>query len=288
MFSNCAEKFFEYALGLFTESGHTAAIEPEFINHSAKQFIYLDCDKNFYLSHKQRDMLNLFNNISRLFTVKEIAFFSLNLLIDHSDRSQAAHNVHTLIQSVVNEKATICLSLHADEIIFSFAGYGSACLLSDWYSTEERILERLDIANMTIANNREYFYDLISIFARRYYFPNSTSTFYDLLPLNFFSDSENEVSREEIEKFLNDQKLSVVRDYGNDYVEYNVLHLEDDVDNEYELDLILKEAENVQINFSDEEDLLEQINSDEYDLSDIAPEIFADPELLLDYIENSL
>ena len=77
MFSSCAEKLFEYALSLFSESGHTDAIEPEFINHSAKQFIYLDCDKNIALSGEQRDILNLFDNISRLFTVKDIASLSI-------------------------------------------------------------------------------------------------------------------------------------------------------------------------------------------------------------------
>ena len=55
---------------------------------------------------------------------------------------------------------------------------------------------------------------------------------------------------------------------------------------EYEFDLILQEAENVQISFSDEEDLPEQTEADEYDLSEIDTTIFDDPELLLDYIEK--
>ena len=177
MFSSCAEKFFECALALFAESGHTDATEPEFTNHSAKQFIYLDCDKNISLSRKQRDSLLLFDNISRLFTIKGISFFSLNLLVSSSERSQAAHNSHMLIQSVVNDQATICMFRLADEIILSFAGYGLTCILSDWYSSEDKILEKLDIANMTIANNREYFFDFVSIFARQYYFSNNAPTF---------------------------------------------------------------------------------------------------------------
>ena len=177
MFSSCAEKFFEYALALFAESGHTDAAEPEFTNHSAKQFIYLDCAKTISLSRKQRDSLLLFDNISRLFTIKGISFFSLNLLVSSSERSQAAHNSHMLIQSVVNDQATICMFRLADEIILSFAGYGLTCILSDWYSSEDKILEKLDIANMTIANNREYFFDFVSIFARQYYFSNNAPTF---------------------------------------------------------------------------------------------------------------
>lgn len=232
MFSSCAEKFFEYALVLFTKSGHTDATEPEFTNHSAKQFIYLYCDKNFSLSQKQRDAFRLFDNISRLFTIKGIAFFSLNLLGVRSERNQAAHNSHMLIQSVVKNQATICMSRHVDEIILSFASYGSTCILSDWYSSEYKILEKLDIANMTIKDNREYFFDFVSIFARHYYFSNNSPTFYDSLPLNFFSDWKSDVTREEIEEFLIDQKFSVVKEYGTDYVEYSTLSPEDSVDNE--------------------------------------------------------
>ncbi len=286
MFSSCAEKFFEYALELFVKSGHTDATEPEFTNHSAKHFIYLDCDKNFSLSQKQRDILLLFDNISRLFTIKGTAFFSLNLLVSSSERSQAAHNSHMLIQSLVNDQATICMSRLADEIILSFAGYGSTCILSDWYSSEYKILERLDIANMTITDNREYFFDFVSIFARHYYFSNNSPTFYDSLPLNFFSDWKSDITREEIEEFLIDQKFSVVKEYGNDYVGYDTPSPEYSVDNEYEFDLVLQEAENVQISFSEEEDSPEQTDADEYDLSNIPPEIFDDPELLLNYIEK--
>lgn len=285
MFSSCAEKFFEYALELFVKSGHTDATEPEFTNHSTKQFIYLDCDKNFSLSQKQRDVFRLFDNISRLFTIKGIAFFSLNLLVSSSERSQAAHNSHTLIQSVVNDQATICMSRHDNEIILSFAGYGSTCILSDWYSSEYKILERLDIANMTITDNREYFFDFVSIFARHYYFSNKP-TFYDSLPLNFFSDWKSDVTREEIEEFLREQRFSVVKEYANDYVGYDTPSPEEYIDNEYEFDLVLQEAENVQISFSEEEDSLDQTEADEYDLSDISPEVFDDPELLLNYIEN--
>lgn len=285
MFSSCAEKFFEYALALFAESGHTDATEPEFTNHSAKQFIYLDCDKNISFSRKQRDILLLFDNISRLFTIKGIAFFSLNLLVSSSERSQAVHNSHVLIQSVVNDQATICMSRHDDEIIFSFAGYGLTCILSDWYSNEYKILERLDIANMTITDNREYFFDFVSIFARHYYF-STKPTFYDSLPLNFFSDWKSDITREEIEEFLIEQRFSVVKEYANDYVGYDTPSPEEYIDNEYEFDLVLQEAENVQISFSEEEDYLDQTEADEYDLSDISPEVFDDPELLLNYIEN--
>ena len=287
MFLSCAENFFEYALKLFAKSGHTAATTPEFMNHSAKQFIYLDCDKNFSLSREQRDILQLFDNISRLFSVNGIVFFSLNLLTPRSGRSQAAHDIHMLIQAAVKDRATICLARHADEVIFSFAGYGANCLLSDWYSSDDEILQRLDIANMTIANGREYFCDFVSIFARHYYFFNNTPTFYDLVPINFFADLKSDITRKEEEEILIEQRFSFVKDYGNDYVEYSATPPEDSVDNECEFDLILHEAENVEISFSDVEDLPEQTKLDEYNPSEIDANIFDDPELLLSYIEKT-
>ncbi len=286
MFSICAEKFFEYAMELFHLAGHADISEPEFTNHSAKQFLYQDCDKNFFLSNEKRGLLRLFDNISRLFTVKGIAFFSLNLLTSLNDRSQAAHDIHTLIQSAVDVQATICLSRHADKIIFSFAGYNSACILSDWYSSEDKILEMLDIANMTIADGREYFFDFINIFARRYYFSGKAPTFCDSFPLNFFSDLKSDITREEVEEILNEQRFSFIKEYGNDYVEYDELTAKDTVDNEQEFDLILQDAEDIQISLFSEEDLREQTKSDEDDLSKLDADIFADPELLLEYIEK--
>lgn len=286
MFSSCAEKFFEYALELLRKSGHTDAAEPEFTNHSAKQFIYLDCAKNISLSQKQRNLLLLFDNVSRLFTVKNIAVFSINLLTSKSERSLSAYNIHSLIQSVVDDQATICLFKHDDEIIFSFAGYGLNCILSNWYFNEDEIFEKLDIANMTIKDNREYFFDFVCIFARAYYFPSNAPTFYELLPIDSFSHLKDGITHEEIEEFLIEQKFSIVKEYGNDYVEYNTLSPENSVDNEYEFDLLLKEAENLQISFSEDENLSEQTTPVEDDLSEIPPEIFDNPELLLNYIEK--
>ena len=47
MFLSDAQKFFEYALELFSRTGHTDADTPEFANHSARQFVYRDNEKIF-------------------------------------------------------------------------------------------------------------------------------------------------------------------------------------------------------------------------------------------------
>lgn len=288
MFAFREEKFFDFALELFVKAGHTDSVEPEFKNHSAKQFIYFDCDKNFSLSQKQRCAINFFDNISRLFTVQEVAIFSLNLTAPKSERSQAAHDVNLLIQSCVKEKATICLSQHDEEIIFSFAGYDWSCFLSDWYTIEDEILERMDISNMTVTNGREYFCDFINAFARQYYFSDSAPTFYDLVPMNFFANLIFASTRDELEEILIDKKFSAVKDYGDDYVEYNKILPKDFVDNEYELDLILQEAENVQLTLDFDKENLSETESNSDNLSEIDFTIFNDPELLLKYMENNI
>lgn len=287
MFYISAEKFFDFALKLFAKAGHIDAVEPEFKNHSAKQFVYFDCDKNFFLSEKQRKSINFFDNISRLFTFQEIAIFSLSLTAPKNERSQAAHDVNLLIQFCVNEKATICLSQHGEEIIFSFAGYDWSCFLSDWYSSEEEILKRLDISNMAVTDGREYFCDFIDAFARKYYFSGSVPTFYDLVPINFFTDFKLSNTHIELEEILIDKKFSFVKDYGDDYVEYDKFLPKDVEDNELELDLILQEAENIQLNLDFDEEDLSETESTSDDSAEIDAEILDDPELLFDYIQKN-
>lgn len=274
-----AENFSWYALKLFATAGHTDATAPAFVDHSAKQFVYFDCNKTLPLNAKQRALLNDFGKVSRLFTVQGIDFFSLEIF--SPDRSKTAHDAHQLIQFAADTTATICLAHHHDDILLSFAGFGSACLLSDWYSDEEKFLRRLDIANMTITNAREYFCDFVAMFARRYYFPNEQSTLYEVLPINFFNTND-EIPRAEIEDLLLAKKFSFVKNYGNDFVNYEVTAIDLD-DSEQEIALILREAEEVQLEPSDEEAFSEP---DEYSFEDIAPEVFEDPELLLEHLKK--
>jgi len=267
LFSCCAENFFEYALELFANSGHTDAIQAEFINHSAKQFFYLDCGKHVYLSRNQRKIFTRCDNISRLFTFNTVTFFSINLSVPRSDRSQTAHNIHSLIQSVVDDQATICLFRHADKIMFSFAGYNFGCILSDWYSNEDEFFDKLNIANMTIANAEEYFLDFVSLFIREYYFFKSLPKLYETLQLKlfFYRDDFNESF-----------------DCNEDYVEYTKPLPKKSADND-EFYLFFQESEIVKTTSSDEQ---QTESEDELDLSEIDDKVFDDPELLLEYIEK--
>ena len=286
MFSSEPEKFFEYALELFSRTGHTDISAPEFFNHSARRFVYFDNEKNLSLNFQQRDKLNDFDNVSRLFTAYGIAFFSANLLTSLSDRSQTAHDVHALMHTVSDNVATICLFRHANEIILSFAFDGLGCLLSDWYAPDdEDFTERLNVANFSVIDGNEYFCDLVNFFARAYYFLNSTPTAYSILPIDLFSGNE-EVSREEIEDFIMEQKFSAVKEYGNDYIECDAAQLDSFDDTPDELDSVLLEAEEVEFVFEGEE---ASVNDDDIpeELSEIDEEIFDDPSRLLEYLEKN-
>lgn len=286
MFSSEPEKLFEYALEIFSMTGHTDVNAPEFSNHSSRKFVYFDNEKNLSLNFRQRDKLNDFDNVSRLFTTFGIAFFSSNLLTPLGDRSQTAHDVHSLIHTVSDEVATICLFRHADKIILSFAYNGLGCLLSDWYAPDaEDFMERLNVANFSVTDGNEYFYDMAYFLARSYYFQNSTPTAYSVLPIDFFSGNE-EVSREEIEDFIMEQKFSAVKEYGNDYIECDDTQFDSFDDTPAEFDSILLEAEEVEFIFGDEES---NVNDDDFheEVSRIDDEIFDDPSRLLEYLKNS-
>ena len=283
MFSSEPEKFFEYALEIFSRTGHTDVIAPEFSNHSARKFVYFDNEKNLSLNFRQRDNLNDFDNVSRLFTTCGIAFFSANLSTSRNDRSQAAHDVHVLIHASCADAPTICLFRHANKIILSFASNGLGCLLSDWYAPDaEDFMERLNVANFSVTDGNEYFCDMAYLLARPYYFQNSTPTAYSVLPIDFFSGNE-EVSREEIEDFIIEQKFSAVKEYGNDYIECDATQFDSFDDAPAEFDSILLEAEEVEFIFEDHDASLTD-TPEEFSLID--EEIFDDPSRLLEYLKT--
>lgn len=79
---------------LFNNSGHVFTLSPDFINHSPKQFVYFDNKNDITLTRTQRELFNLFDNISQLFSVNNCVFFSINLITIKSNRSQVAHDIH--------------------------------------------------------------------------------------------------------------------------------------------------------------------------------------------------
>lgn len=293
-----------YAMELFFKTGHVATLKPEFINHSPEQFAYFDNRTDVSLTREQRSLFKAFNNVSRLFSVNRCVFFSINLLTSKVNRSQAAHDIHTMIHPVVEADGTICLFCHDDEVMLSFLGFGLRCILSDWYpmaDENETLLEKLDIANFSIVRGTDYFSDMIYLLARNYYQSGQPST-YELIPIDFISRAGvDEIDREALNQYVQDQLNAPLYEYGDDYVEYDESAQTQNTDIGADLDLMLLEMDDEDDNpfgedIEPEDDLddddeffdedAESENKDEYEFDDIDPEIFRDPLLMVKWLNR--
>lgn len=295
-----------YAMDLFLNAGHVVISVPEFINHTPEQFVFFDNRQDVSLSRNQRSLFKSFDNISRLFTANGCAFFSINMLATKSTRSQLAHDFHSMIHPIIGTSGTICLFRSDGEIMLSFMGYGLQCILSDWYveiDQDDNILEKLDIANISIQNGRDYFLDIVYSLARPYYLYSEPSV-YDLLPLRFDNGiGLDEMTRDELNQYVENELNRPRFEYGDDYVDY------DETANEVQyakigedLDLLLLEIDeedddlfDVEIDkdddFEDDEQYYDEADSndeprDEYEYEDVDPEIFRDPTLMVKWLNR--
>ena len=275
-------------------------------NKTVKQYIvaYFDNRTDVSLTREQRSLFKAFNNVSRLFSVNRCVFFSINLLTSKVNRSQAAHDIHTMIHPVVEADGTICLFCHDDEVMLSFLGFGLRCILSDWYpmaDENETLLEKLDIANFSIVRGTDYFSDMIYLLARNYYQSGQPST-YELIPIDFISRAGvDEIDREALNQYVQDQLNAPLYEYGDDYVEYDESAQTQNTDIGADLDLMLLEMDDEDDNpfgedIEPEDDLddddeffdedAESENKDEYEFDDIDPEIFRDPLLMVKWLNR--
>ena len=297
------EYFYKYAMELFSRAGHVFTSFPEFVNHSPEQFVFFDNKSDIVLSRDQRMLFRVFNNVSRLFTANSCAFFSINLLTAPKGRSQVAHDIHTLIHPIIGAEGTICLFRYNTEVMISFLGFGYRCILSDWYSMDDdfdNLLERLDIANMSIRREADYFSDMIFSLARYYYLHDQPTTF-ELLPVDFVSSAGLDgVDRDEIDRQIEYELASPQHNYEDEYVEYDesnksaVSKREDVI---AELDLMLLEMDDDNDNpfgeeiDSEDDDTFgesdEYVERDNYEFDDVDPEIFRDPTLMVKWLNKS-
>lgn len=296
-------EFYSYAMELFSKAGHVATSEPEFINHSPAQFVYFDNKSDVALSREQRNLFGMFNNVSRLFSANGCAFFAINLLSSKTDRSQVAHEIHTMLHPIVDTDGTICLFRFDDEVMLSFSGFGLRCILSDWYpmvDDNKLLLDKVDISNVSISQNIDYFLDMVYVLARPYYLSGQLST-YEVLPISFISDAGlAEVDKEEINQYVQDQINAPLHEYSNDYMEYNESLQTRSANITADLDLMLLEMEDEDDNpfgeeLGHEEDLdddefldesADNTEIDEYEFDNVDPEIFLDPSLMVKWINR--
>ena len=298
LLEHTGEDFYQFAMELFSNSGHISTFEPEFFNHSPERFIYFDNKSELSLSQEQRKMFQRFNNISRLFSANGCVFFSVNLLIAQKHRSQTAHDLHTMIHPLIGANGTIFLFKCHDEMLLSFIGYGNCCVLSDWYPMTDDyqiLLNKLDIANISIQSEVEYFADMVYSFARSYYHVGSKSTILNLLPVDFIYRG---LDQEELDQIVKDIMTAPEREYGDDYVGYNESTGTYHVDIGAEFDLMLLEmnieddnpfGEEIEEHEGDgflDDEYVGESEQDIYEFDDVALEVFQDPTLMVKWLKK--
>lgn len=295
------DRFFEYAMKLFFEAGHAVTTDPEYINHSSEQLVYFDCRRTVSLSNSQRESLHTFSNVSRLFSFNNCTFFSIVLLTTKKERSQAAHDIHSLLHPGIESKGTICIFKCDDEVVLSFMGFGLKCILSDWYPIDDDfdvLFDRLHVVNMSLDRDADYFSDMLYSLARNYYFAIKDPTVYELIPIDFFSGKAREdVDRDELNQIVLDELLRIQAEYGDDYVEYDDSDTSSSTGINADLDMMLLEMKDADdelgnpfdevIDDSDDDAIDEEDERDVYEFDDVDPEIFKDPKLMVKFLEKA-
>lgn len=296
------DRFYEQALIYCFEAGHTTTLEAKYINHSTEQFVFFDCANRISLSKEHKNLLDLFDNVSHLFTFYNCGFFSLELLVTRKFRSQVAHDIHMMIHPGVGLRASVCFFRFADEIMLSFVGYGSSCILSDWYPIDDRYGElalRLDLANVSLATEYDYFFDMVYSLKRDYYHFTDDNSVYNLVPINFMNQIENgELGKDDLDYIIKCKMRETAQKYGDDYIEYDdagempvidigndlelmLIDLDEEEDNPFGEEIEVADDDQWDI---DEED--EDREKDEYEYGDLDPEVFRDPTLLVKLLKK--
>ena len=297
------DRFFEYALELFWKAGHAVTKNPVYRNHSPERLVYFDFKQVVSLSKDQRNLLRQFSNISRLFSFNKCTFFSIVLLTSKWERSQAAHDIHTLLHHGTGARGTVCIFKCDDEVMLSFMGFGLKCLLSDWYPIDDdfdELLDRLHVVNMSLDRDIDYFFDMVYSLARGYYFAAKDPVVYELIPADFcVGKTHEEMDRDELNQIVNEELRRIQLEYGDDYVEYDdtIIPLQNSEINA-ELDMMLLEMDDVdeelgnpfdeETGESEDEMFDEESEMDEYEFEDLDPEIFKDPTLMVKFLEKAV
>ncbi len=310
MYGVVDDKLYQYAMRLFSDAGIAGVNDPIFYNHSTKQAVYFDSDGEQYISSEQRGLLDDFCNVSLLFylddsvfekrTFKRIAFFSLDLSCKKRYRSSLAYDVHMLLDHVYSSDASIVLCRHENKIMLTFAGFGQACILSDWYEEEvddDIIIEKIHIVNERLSTAHGFFLDIVYNIARKYYiYPISKEqAIYESLPLNAFDPNRERPSAYEIQEAIDNYLNQYIDMYGDDYVEPGGKTINNQEISK-ELDALLLSIDDEEIDSTGEAEILDEIDyglsdstgEDNNEIDQLDPEIFKDPIKMVKWLEKNI
>lgn len=303
--------FYQYATDLFVETGHMAASFPEFCNHSAEEYVFLDVLQDAVFSFAQRKRLKQFGCVSKLFTVdfltgvdginEKIAFFSIVLDTDSNEKSQAAFDIHTIIHQLTEAEGTVCIFLYEESVLISIAGFGLNCVLSDWFSVyddTDELHDRLNIGEVCLDSAKAYLASLAYNIAREYYIypPDPVFAAQRFLPADIFTGYDSDlISREELSDIVRKELYADIYAYGDDYVEHNEKIASHGIEISDELALMMLDLDEEDDNPFGEElepeddldhDEFAEEERDDYEFEDVDPEIFKDPALMVQWLEQ--
>lgn len=301
--------FYKYALNLFIEAGHTASAQPIFSNHSIKDILYFDHNRNIAFSNIEREMLNSATNISWLFVVDGeslgvqtndcIVFYSVILVVSESTRNQVIYDIHQRLHLVFDKPYSIIMFYANDEVMLSLCKSGSSSLtmvLSDWYSLTDNVdilLRKIDIANFSANNIKEYYADFVYALADLHQTHPISADYvkYELIPRDYnkdlYLDGKNDVDKTEVMEKIREIMNPFNRECGTEYVIDNPHNRELSDQMEllgFELELIGDFV------FDEKHEDYRSVEQtiDKYEFDNVDPEIFKDAIQLVKLLKKNI
>lgn len=312
-------QFYEYVSVILQEAGHMITPNPIYANHSASETLYIDSSKDVTISRFERTLLMQLSNVSLLVEMtwqgvvedltETVHIYSITIDAPNRNRSQIVADIHHLLHQYWDCTHSIVFFKNRNQYIISFADKDQSHILSDWFDINldyDKIVERIDTADLTIESSGGYFGDFIYAVARNYYiYPISAEdATYGMLPLNYVASAfgvESGISKDDIKALAKGNLLTYELQYGDDYVapvyigydeQSQLRRMAMELDRiSFELELSEELGDEESLDYFDDrldDELDAEFDDDSIDdwESDIDPAIFDDPVLMVKWLEK--
>ena len=289
-----AGDFSQAAIDVFKILQFTESNTPVNTAENALSFAYSSLPSDLVLSQEERQILSSLSQMAHLFDIADfeaevpfVRFFSVDLNVEKSNRSQTQYNIH----SIIARKSFYCaiVLFRNDTAISISMSYHKASaigsvFLSDWYtlySVElDNFFEAIGSESFSIRSGFDYTSDLIYLTARGYYkYPQSYE----------YTRYEQNTDESILDQIADQYNFDFITDA---FIEMNNSTV--DTIEEIDFDLIEYELEQMslaELEESDEDEFDEEYtqsllqNSKLNSVEEIPKEILADPVLLLKWLD---
>ena len=296
------------AMGFFQAVGHTITATPLITADDILHCIYSELNFNAYFDRAERSAFACINSLSRLFILDSAAFeknqkaqvqyYSICLNTDKNERTLIANIIATAFAKNTSE-FMVFLFRHDDSCMMSFIKNETSFMIfhSDWFYRSDMpdVLDKIDIANLSLNNCRVFFHDLVYMMARSYYtHPISTDYAFSLLySQNIVEDFDDESIYFKDKENIKRLSLEHIDQYGDDYIEIPMEsdeQTDDFADSDFDLleleidEMIASDLLEAEMSEFQEDDLFDE--SEQTDLDLIPPEVLSNPVELLKWLES--